>query len=147
MLHPYDPNATAIIYLRYYREQSGRGIKVFKGKSLQRGYGRQDDLQDGEGFFGDLLKKSMPIAATFGKNLLKSGVGLASDIASGKSFKEAAISRGKDVAGETFSSIRSALTGRAVKKKTKKSTTNKRSRGRGGPAKKKRKINRNDVFA
>lgn len=127
MLHPYDPYAQLEVYNQYYVEQVGSGTKVFKGRRIQRGYG------SGIGsFIGSLTRGAAPFLKSVGKQLLKTGVGLASDVIGGKSFKDAALTRGKDMAGMAFEAIRDALSKGMSKKRTTPRT----------PAKKRRKIDK-----
>ncbi len=75
---PYIPNGDA--YRAHYGAGSGIG-DVFKGDAYQDGYGLG-------GVLASLFRKAMPIlttaAKTVGKNLLRSGANVVSDIVSGK---------------------------------------------------------------
>ncbi len=88
-----DPN----VYRQHY---SGSGLDVFKGDYL---------YQNGSGLLGTLFRKAIPLLKkavvpalkNTGKVLLKSGVKVISDVASGKKpIKEALVSRGKEALQE-----------------------------------------------
>lgn len=68
MLHPYHPYASLDVYRQYYTEQGGSPTKVFKGRRVE------------------------PFLKTVGIQLLKTGIGLGSDVIGEKSFKDAALS-------------------------------------------------------
>lgn len=142
MLHPYDPYESLEIYRRNYTEQAGNGTKVFKGGRSQRGYGH------GIGnFIGSITRRAVPFLKTVGKQLLESGIGLASDVIGGKSFKESAIARGKNMAGMAFNTMREALS-EGMSKKTSSSPARtpakKRRKASKKPITKKRR--KNDIF-
>lgn len=90
MIQLYDPLSSGACYKDYYQRQSGNGLAVFKGSTIQRGHGIG-------GFFSGLLKGAMPLlksgAKTVGKQLLKTGLNITGDLLNGKNFKESAKQR------------------------------------------------------
>ncbi len=70
----------------YYTRQAGGGLPYYTGAPLQRGYGLG-------GIFGSLFRTIFPFlkqgAKTVGKELLKTGVSIASDVVNGQNVKEA----------------------------------------------------------
>ena len=76
----------------YYMRQIGHGSPYLSGAAYQKGYGLG-------GIFSSIAKTIMPLikssAKTVGKQVLRSGVGFASDVLKGKNAKQAAIDRAK----------------------------------------------------
>lgn len=72
MLHPYDPCAMLDVCHQYYVEQNGSGTKVFKRRRIQCGYGIGN-------FIGCLGRGAAPFLKSVRKQLLKTGMGIASD--------------------------------------------------------------------
>lgn len=79
----YDFDSAGRAYRDYYNDQHGNGLAVFRGVTTQRGHGIG-------GLLSGLLRGAAPLlksgARTIGKELLTSGVGIASDLLSGDSF-------------------------------------------------------------
>jgi hypothetical protein len=71
----------------YYLRQTGDGLPYYSGAPLQRGYGLG-------GIFGSIFRTIFPFlkqgAKTVGKELMKTGVSIASDVVSGENVKTAA---------------------------------------------------------
>lgn len=88
----YDP------YVKYYEDQAGNGINVFRGASFQRGHGIG-------GFLGGLFRTVLPLiksgARAIGKQALSTGVGLLGDVVDKKPFKQSFKSRMSE-AGENL---------------------------------------------
>ena len=76
----------------YYLHQVGHGGPYFSGSAYQKGYGLG-------GIFSSIAKTVLPLvksgAKAIGKQVLRSGVGFASDVLEGKNAKQAAIDRAK----------------------------------------------------
>ncbi len=93
-LRPIDGKA----YENYYLHQVGHGVPVFEGVNLQRGYGLG-------GILGGLLRSAVPLlkqgAKALGKQVLKTGVGIAQDTLAGQNFRTAAKRRLKE-SGKTL---------------------------------------------
>jgi hypothetical protein len=72
-------------YVKYYEDQAGNGMNVFRGASFQKGYGVGS-------FFGGLLRSVMPLiksgARALGRQALSSGVSLLGDLVEKKPFKQ-----------------------------------------------------------
>jgi hypothetical protein len=96
----------------YYSHQVGSGLPYYSGVPLQRGYGLG-------GIFGSLFRTIFPFikqgAKTVGKELLKTGVSIASDVVSGQNVKSAAKQRfqetGKTLADKAVNKAKSMLGG------------------------------------
>jgi len=84
MIVPYDPQTSSAFYYDYYSQQSGNGLAVFKGATIQRGKGIGS-------FFSKMLRGAMPLlksgAKTVGKQLLASGSNIANDVMNGENLK------------------------------------------------------------
>lgn len=89
---------TLAFYSRPSHEYRGAGFPVFAGSRRQRG----------GSIFGSLKRLFLPVAKNIGKNILKSGIGLARDVASdammGKDIKDSLLKRGKAAAFDVGSS-------------------------------------------
>ena len=87
MVVPYDPQSS-LFYRDYYTLQSGNGLSVFKGATVQRGRGIGS-------FFSKMLRGAMPLlksgAKTIGKQVIESGANVAKDLINGKDLKSASI--------------------------------------------------------
>jgi hypothetical protein len=78
------------MYENYYTTQSGHGLPMFVGYRGQRGHGLGSVLS---GFFrsaSPLLKRGL---AFLGKEALRTGAKIATDVADGQSFRDAAKKR------------------------------------------------------
>lgn len=86
----YYPDAKA--YQEYYLRQSGKGYPVFAGRQHQRGHGLGSII-------GNLFKSAVPMlkkgAKAIGKEALRTGLGIASDVVEGQNIKQAAQTRVK----------------------------------------------------
>ena len=84
----HNPDARA--YHEYYLNQAGRGYPVYVGTRYQRGHGLGS-------IFGSLFKSAVPLlkrgAKTLGREALKTGLNLASDVMEGQNVTQAAKSR------------------------------------------------------
>ena len=80
MVVPYDPQSSSLFYRDYYTLQSGNGLSVFKGATVQRGRGIGS-------FFSKMLRGAMPLlksgAKTIGKQVIESGANVAKDLING----------------------------------------------------------------
>ena len=72
-------------YENYYLEQAGSGMPVYGGVSVQRGHGLGSIL-------GGLFRSAMPVlkkvGKAVGKQVVRSGLDVASDVVSGTNVKE-----------------------------------------------------------
>ena len=82
-------------YTRYYLEQEGRGVPVFRGSPWQMGHG-----QKGHGLgalFRSVARSAMPLvkrgAKALGNIALNTGANFSSDVLAGKNVKQAAKAR------------------------------------------------------
>ena len=90
MKHKFCCDATKGMYEDYYMNQSGSGLPVFQGSRGQRGHGLGSMLS---GLFRSAVPMLKRGLATFGKHALKTGLEIADDVVSGKSFKDSARDR------------------------------------------------------
>jgi hypothetical protein len=105
----YQPNP----YLAYYKGQAGGTLQVFRGSHSQRGYGLG-------GFFASLFRRALPLltqgAKVVGRELIRTGVNVASDVLDGEDIKEAAKTRfihsGKKLARGLVSHVRAQTGGK-----------------------------------
>ena len=85
MKQRHNPDARA--YNEYYLNQTGRGYPVYVGTRYQRGHGLGS-------IFGSLFKSAVPLlkrgAKTLGREALKTGLNLASDVMEGQNATQAA---------------------------------------------------------
>ena len=91
---------------KYYIHQAGSGLAGFRGIRYQRG----------RGFFGRLLSGAVyPLLRFLGKNLLRTGENVATDVLDSDDFsfqnlkdvtKKNLQSRAKDVLGETLTNMK-----------------------------------------
>ena len=88
MKQRHNPNASA--YHEYYLNQAGRGYPVYAGTRYQRGHGLGSII-------GSLFKSAVPLlkrgAKTLGREALKRGLNLTSDVMEGQNVIQAAKSR------------------------------------------------------
>lgn len=77
----------------YYATQTGKGLPYYRGTVLQRGHGIG-------GFFAKLFRSAMPLlksgAKSVGKEVLRTGTMIASDMLSGENFKSSLKTRAKE---------------------------------------------------
>lgn len=96
MLVPYA--CCAKTFEDYYVGQTGEGIPFYQGVSLQKGYGIG-------GFFAKLFRSALPFlksgAKTVGKEVLRTGSLIASDVLSGEKLSSSTKARAKE-AGKTL---------------------------------------------
>ena len=120
MIVPYSPDDSAAFYEDYYSAQVGEGVSipVYRGKAVMNGNGIGS-------IFSGLMRSAMPMlkrgALSAGKKLLSSGVGVLSDVASGKSFSQSAKSRlkstGMDILGDAKDQILGGISGTGSRKR------------------------------
>ena len=107
-------------YQNYYLNQVGHNLPYFSGARYQQGYGLGN-------IFNSIAKTVLPLVKSgskaIGKQVLRSGVGFASDVLSGKNKKQAAI----DCAKAAGSSLLKAAT-RKRKARPQKTRVEKRKR-------------------
>lgn len=73
----------------YYLTQAGNGLPVFQGSRGQRGHGIGSVL-------GGLFRSALPVLKRIGGQLVRSGMGVASDSLEGQSFAESARKRASE---------------------------------------------------
>jgi len=78
-------DASRFAYEDYYLKQSGSGMPVFQGARMQRGHGLGSILS---GFFRSAWPLIQTGAKAFGKQVLRTGLQIANDVAEGHKFKE-----------------------------------------------------------
>ena len=82
-------------YVRYYLDQQGRGMTVFRGSPWQTGHGQMGYGLGG--LFCSVARAVMPMvkrgAKALGNIALKSGANFVGDVLAGKNVKEAAKAR------------------------------------------------------
>ena len=132
----YDFNTSSHVFKHYYQSQTGAGgsIPVFRGSTRQRGYGIG-------GIFSKVFQRLAPVlknvAKSAGRQLVKSGANIITDVIDGRSLRNAAMSNLSSGGQQLVSSLTSKLTKKrgGVKRKTTIS-----------PVKKKRRRITNDIF-
>lgn len=86
----YCCDASKIDYENYYMDQVGSGLPIFVGSRGQRGHGLGSVL-------GGLFRSAVPMVkkglASLGKNAIRTGLSIATDVLEGKNAGEAAKSR------------------------------------------------------
>jgi hypothetical protein len=117
------------MYENYYTTQSGHGLPMFVGYRGQRGHGLGSVLS---GFFrsaSPLLKRGL---AFLGKEALRTGAKIATDVADGQSFRDSAKKRVSERINEVIpgliSQSGSGRRRRRTHKRTKKRSSAKRRR-------------------
>lgn len=83
-------DASRFAYEDYYLRQSGSGMPVFQGARTQRGHGLGSILS---GFFRSAWPLIQTGAKAFGKQVLRTGLQIANDVADGRKFKESSLRR------------------------------------------------------
>lgn len=105
----------------HYTSQIGTGLAHYKGISYQKGYGLG-------GIFRRLFRSALPFLVkggkTLGKEVLKTGSRIASDVLSGENFNEAVKARskesGKNLARKAIDKVQSMVGKGQYKRKRKK---------------------------
>ncbi len=139
MTVPYVLDSSASHYKHYYVNQAGGRMNIFHGKTIQTGNGLGN-------VFSKIFKGIAPVlkqaAKSGGRELLKSGSKVVSDVLEGKSFAESAqrnfTDGGKNLLKTLTSSVNPKLGGTKRKRKQKKSNS---------PLKTKKRRLTNDIFA
>ena len=105
-------------YQNYYLNQVGHGY--FNGARYQQGYGLGN-------IFSSIAKTVLPLvkngSKAIGKQVLRSGVGFASDVLSGKNVKQAAIDRAKATGSNLLKAAARKRKARPQKTKSRKEET------------------------
>ena len=90
-------------YVRYYLDQQGHGMSVFRGSPWQLGHGQMGYGLGG--LFRSVARTVMPMvksgAKAFGNIALNSGANFIGDVLAGKNVKEAAKARTREAADAT----------------------------------------------
>ena len=121
-------------YVRYYLDQQGHGMSVFRGSAWQKGHGQMGYGLGG--LFCSVARTVMPMvksgAKALGNIALKAGANVLGDVASGKNLKAAIKNRGKDAANipkdKAFSRLQTYVQTGNGKRKRRTSTSTARSR-------------------
>lgn len=133
MVVPYNPQDSSEFYRDYYAQQSGNGLAVFKGATVQRGHGIG-------GFFSRLLRGAMPLlksgAKIVGKQLIDTSANVAKDLINGEDLKSAALQNFSTGGKQLLSTLTGTLKSKGTKRKrsvksnssTRSPKTNKRQR-------------------
>ena len=145
-------------YVRYYLDQQGHGMPVFRGSPWQLGHGQMGYGLGG--LFRSVARTVMPMvksgAKALGNIALNSGANFIGDVLAGKNVKEAAKARTREAADATKQKAVQRLrayaqtgSGRRRKKTTSKKRAEKRKTStpttRSNPTKK-RKTTPADIF-
>ena len=145
-------------YVRYYLDQQGHGMTVFRGSPWQLGHGQMGYGLGG--LFRSVARTVMPMvksgAKALGNIALNSGANFIGDVLAGKNVKEAAKARTREAADETKQKAVQRLqtyaqtgSGKRRKKTTEKKRAKKRKTStpttRSNPTKK-RKTTPADIF-
>ena len=145
-------------YIRYYLDQQGHGMPVFRGSPWQLGHGQMGHGLGG--LFRSVARTVMPMvrsgAKALGNIALNSGANFIGDVLAGKNVKEAAKARTREAADATKQKAVQQLrayaqtgSGRRRKKTTSKKRAEKRKTStpttRSNPTKK-RKTTPADIF-
>lgn len=108
---------------RYYLTQAGNGVHGFAGVRYQKG----------NGFFGRILSTAViPFIKFLGKNVLKAGSNIASDLVDSddftlNNFKEVGKKRLKEQAGVAYENVKNKiLSGQGMKRKYKRKRRNRK---------------------
>ena len=135
MRPPYIPNQN--VFRDHYvaqAEQRGGTLPVFRGARRQRGHGLGN-------VFGSIYRWLKPMvqntASAAGRELLKTGVGIASDTLAGKTLKQAASERLQETAQRGVDTIQQQQQ-RVTKKKTTAQKRPSAAKTKSAPPKKKR---------
>ena len=135
MKTPYRSNPKA--FEDYYMRQSGNGLPYYSGSAGQSGHGLGS-------IFKGLFRAAAPLlvagAKKFGKHVVRSGLRVAGDIASGKKPKQAIKSRFREAGTELLGQISQHGKGRVNKKR-------KINKNKAVYAKRKRNLTKEDIFS
>lgn len=85
-------------YESYYCQQAGSGLPVYGGVAVQKGHGLGSILS---GLFRTALPVLKKVGATVGKEALKGGLDVASDVMGGDSLKQSLKRRARE-RGQSF---------------------------------------------
>lgn len=103
----YNFDVSSHILKHYYQNQSGGVLPVFRGATRQRGYGLG-------GIFTKLFQGIAPVlknvAKSAGKQIIKTGANIVTDVIDGRNIKDAAVSNLSNGGQQLLSSLTSKLT-------------------------------------
>ncbi len=140
------PYISPQMYERYYLNQVGSGIPVYRGSTtLQRGYGLG-------GLLGGLFRSAIPLlkkgAKVVGKQALETGIDIAQDVMSGQNVKTAAKRRlktaGRNMGAKVINRIQKGRGNSSCKRGKKRTRSNKAVSTQGS---KRRRKTHNDIFS
>lgn len=104
----YDFDTPSHVLRHYYQYQTGGNLPVFRGATRQRGYGLG-------GIFSKMFQGIVPVlknvAKTAGKQLVKTGANIVTDVIDGKNVKNTALDNLSRGGQELLSTLTSNLTG------------------------------------
>lgn len=140
----YDPNSSSAFYQNYYTLQSGDGISVFKGATVQRGRGIGS-------FFSRMLRGAMPLlktgAKTVGKQLITSSANMAKDLLNGSDLKSSAVKNFSEGGSELLSGLANVFQKpKPTNKKRKKAHHKNSARNSSNTNKRRRLDHRRNIF-
>jgi hypothetical protein len=95
----YCCEASSDLYKNYYLSQHGNGTPIFQGYRGQRGHGLGSILS---GFFRSALPIFKQGLKLFGREALRTGAKIATDVADGQSLGDSARSRIRERINEQF---------------------------------------------
>ena len=100
------------IYEDYYLQQAGSGMPVYSGVETQRGHGLGSILG---GFMRSAVPLLKSVGKAVGKQVLRSGMDVASDVISGSNVKQAVKNRAREGAMSLLNRARNTTTVNSAK--------------------------------
>lgn len=131
MTVPYVLDSSAPHYKHYYSNQAGNGLSVFRGKTIQNGSGIGSVFSKVFRGIAPVLKQAVKAG---GKQLLRSGSKIVSDVVDGKSFSQSTRKNLSQGGKELLKSLSSTIspkvggTKRKMKPKSRRSVKTKKRR-------------------
>ena len=102
MITPYFADESQQYYNNYYANQVGNGLGVFSGTTIHKGAGIGS-------LIGSIFRKTMPLitkgAKTIGKQLVQTGLNIASDAMQGENVKSSAEKNFKTAGNNLLSAL------------------------------------------
>lgn len=143
---PYNILDSTQDYNTYYNLQAGGNLPYFAGSTIQTGHGIGSMLANV--FKGTVLPIIKRGAKVVGKELLNTGLTVASDVMNGENFKSSAkknlVNSGKNLLNNLTTSLINPK--KSMKRKSKQTTSSRKLMKHGQKQNKKRKLN-SDIFS
>lgn len=109
MITPYFPEESQRYYHKYYTDQVGHGLNVFKGSTIHKGHGIGS-------FVGSLFRSTLPLlksaGKTLGRELLRTGTSVATDALSGVDIGQSLAERSKESGVNLLNSLTQSISGK-----------------------------------